>query len=280
MQALAQRIWSKASRFHIGDLAWGRDQYAKWPTQLWELDGAVLAWGCAQSPGSLDFMVHPNHRELADEVLDWFQGVATGDKLNVTVLDGESHLIKALDRHGYAESSDGPFDLFMDRNLDDLPEPRLPVGFVARHILGDADVTRRAEVHRAAWSATLMPSPTPSRMTPEIHRQVMATWPYRLELDWIIEAPNGQFAACCIAWLDEKNRVGELEPVGTHPDFRRLGLASAVCLSALQALKKHGAASAVVYPRGDDAYPVPRNVYGLLGFKPYSRTRTYTRSVR
>jgi ribosomal protein S18 acetylase RimI-like enzyme len=278
MQELAQRIWSKASRFHIGDLAWRRDQYHSRDTKLWELGGSVVAWGCAQLPGTLDFMVHPNHPELADEVLDWFQGLATGEKLTVTVLDGETHLIEALVRRGFRESPDGPFDLYMDRNLDDLPEPRLPAGFNARHIRGDDDLNRRAEVHRAAWSATLMPSPTPSRMTPEIHRQVMATWPYQPELDWVIEAPNGQFAACCIAWLDEKNRVGELEPVGTHPEFRRLGLASAVCLSALHALRRHGAASAVVYPRGDDAYPVPRKVYGMLGFQPYSRTRTYTRA--
>ena len=247
---------------------------------LWEADGSVVAWGWVLLPDALDFMVHPDHPQLAEQVLDWFGRVATGDPLSVTVLDAETGLIDALIRNGYAESVPGPFDLFMARDLDALPEPQLPAGFSARHIRGEADLISRAEVHRAAWNATLMPSPQPSRMTAERYRNVMASWPYRPELDWVIEAPDGRFAASCIAWLDEKNRVGELEPVGTHPDYRRLGLARAVCLYSLHALRTHGAKSAIVYPRGDDAYPVPAKVYRSLGFQPYARTLTYTRDVR
>ncbi len=282
MQALAQSIWSKRSRFHVGDLAWGRFQHQgrepEWPTTLWETDGSVLAWGWVQLPDALDFMVHPTRSQLADEVLDWFGRVATGDQLSVTVLDVETHLIDALIRNGYAESAGAPFDLYMERNLDGLPEPQLPAGFTARHVRGDADLARRAEVHRAAWSATLVPSPRPSRVTAASYRNVMVAWPYAPELDWIVEAPGGQFAACCIAWLDEANRVGELEPVGTHPEYRRLGLARAICLYGLHALRRHGAKNAVVYPRGDDAYPVPAKVYGSLGFRPYARTLNYSRS--
>ena len=281
MQSLAQLVWSKRSRWPVGDLAWGRFQHqageSEWPTTLWELDGSVVAWGWAQLPGALDFLVHPNYPQLADEVLEWFDGVATGMELSVTVLDVETHLIDALLRHGYAESAGGPFDLYMERSLDGLPEPKLPAGFKARHIRGEIDLARRAEVHRAAWSATLMPSPQPSRVTPESYRNVMAAWPYRLELDWVIESPDGEFAACCITWLDDQNEVGELEPVGTHPDYRRLGLARAVCLSGLHALRMHGAKTAIAYPRGDDAYPVPAKVYASLGFRPYARTRRYSR---
>jgi GNAT superfamily N-acetyltransferase len=279
MQALAQTIWSKASRFHVGDLAWGRDarRTHEWPTALWERDGSVVAWGWARLPGELDLMVHPQYPQLVDAVLEWFESVATAEDLSVTVLDAERHLVDALICRGYEAANDGPFDLYESRNLDDLPMPRLPNGFSARRVHGTVDLDARAEVHRAAWSATLMPNPPPSQMTPEACARVMATWPYSPELDWIIEAPDGRFASCCIAWLDEENQVGELEPVGTHPEFRRLGLASAVCLFALHALREKGARMAVVYPRGDDAYPVPRKIYGDLGFKPYGRTRTYTR---
>lgn len=281
MQALAQAVWSKRSRWHVGDLAWGRFQHQghepEWPTMLWEKNGLPVAWGWARLPGALDFMVHPNHPQLADQVLDWFGRVAAGDRLSVTVLDIEAHLVDALLRNGYVESAPGPFDLYMERDLDGLPESGLPPGFSARHIRGDADLISRAEVHRAAWSATLVPSPRPSQVTAESYRNVMAAWPYRPELDWIIEAPDTRFAASCIAWLDDRNHVGELEPVGTHPDYRRLGLAHAVCLCGLHALRRHGAKSAVVYPRGDNAYPVPAKVYGSLGFQPYARTRTYSR---
>ncbi|HYK64849.1 MAG TPA: GNAT family N-acetyltransferase, partial [Patescibacteria group bacterium] len=269
----------KASRFHIGDLAWGRFQHtgceAEWPTAIWEFEGSVVAWGWVRLPGDLELMVHPRHRQPADEVLDWFEGVADGRTLSVTVLEAETHLVDALRRRRYAASKDGPFDLYESRRLEDIPAAQLPSGFNARNMRNTCDVARRAEVHRAAWSATLMPNPAPSRVTAEAYWNVMAAWPYLPELDWVVEAPDGRFASCCIAWLDEKNCVGELEPVGTHPDFRRLGLARAVCLSALHALREKGARLVVVYPRGDDAYPVPRMIYGELGFKQYGRTRIY-----
>ena len=55
--------------------------------------------------------------------------------------------------------------------------------------------------------------------------ELQTVWPYRADLDCVVEAPDGSLVAYCLAWLDDANRVGELEPVGTHPDYRRRGLA-------------------------------------------------------
>jgi hypothetical protein len=46
------------------------------------------------------------------------------------------------------------------------------------------DPARRVAVHRAAWH--------PSRVTVDSYRNVMAAWPYRATLDWVIEAPDGR----------------------------------------------------------------------------------------
>ena len=54
-------------------------------------------------------------------------------------------------------------------------------------------------------------------------------YPYDSSLDWVIESPNGEFAACCLIWFDEVNKVGLLEPVGTDPRYWRTGLGSSVC---------------------------------------------------
>jgi ribosomal protein S18 acetylase RimI-like enzyme len=85
------------------------------------------------------------------------------------------------------------------------------------------------------------------------------------------------FAAYCLAWLDERNRVGELEPVGTDPRFARRGLAAAVCTFALARLREHGARTAVVYARGDAAYPAPKRLYESIGFRPFTRSVTFRR---
>lgn len=88
----------------------------------------------------------------------------------------------------------------------------------------------------------------------------------------MVEAPDGSFAAFCLIWLDEQNGVGELEPVGTDPRFRRLGLGTAVCSFALHRLREQGATAAIVYARGDPGYPVPKPLYESIGFRRHSRT--------
>ena len=149
-----------------------------------------------------------------------------------------------------------------------MPSPELPEGFTLRHV-EKTDVEARVRVHQAAFN--------PSGVSIESYRNVMNAWPYRADLDWVVQAPNGEFAAFALAWFDDVNWVGELEPVGTTPKYRGLGLARAVSLTALHALKDLGAESAVVYPRGDAAYPIPVRLYSRMGFVPRARTVTYSR---
>ncbi|MEV0198254.1 GNAT family N-acetyltransferase [Nonomuraea sp. NPDC050691] len=269
MQELCSRLWSPRSRWHVGDLAWGRFQHTgrehEWPTRLWRAGGRTLAWGWVQPPGSLDLAVDPARPELAGEVLEWFAGLVPGER-SVTVLETEEHLAAALRGAGYRPSDDGPFFTHLVRGLDGLPEPAPPPGFRLRAV-DEARVPGRVAVHRAAFH--------PSRVTEESYRAVRAAWPYRADLDWIAETPDGEAAAYCLVWLDEARRVAEIEPTGTLPGHRRRGLARAVCLAALRAAREAGAEHAVVYPRGDDAYPVPGRLYRSMGFGPVARTVTW-----
>ena len=105
----------------------------------------------------------------------------------------------------------------------------------------------------------------------------MNAWPYRPELDCVIEAPDGSFASFALAWLDDENRVGELEPVGTDPRHARRGLARAACVFALHRLGDAGAETALVVPRGDEAYPAPRRLYEAIGFRQVARSLEYRR---
>ncbi|MGW3999715.1 GNAT family N-acetyltransferase [Amycolatopsis sp. NPDC004772] len=276
MQDLAQRIWSKSSSVHVGDLAWQRFQHAgreaEWPTVLWEAGGEVVAWGWISLPGELALLVGPARPGLAPEVLAWFEDTASAAELAVTVLDAEKHVVAALERCGYALQESPVFQSYMSRLLVDLPEPVVPAGFTLRPVGAD-DLDRRVAVHRTVWH--------PSRVTGPSYRTVMAAWPYRAGLDWVAEAPDGRFAAQCLIWLDDRNAVGELEPVGTLPEFRRTGLARAVCLAALHAAHHAGAREAVVYPvinhpKSVGALPL----YRALGFRPYARTLTFTRTRR
>ena len=176
-----------------------------------------------------------------------------------------------LEERGYALAPpDESFFLHLARDLADVEEPTLPPGYRVRGLAGPQELDARVAVHRAAFD--------PSRLTTHTYRTVTAAWPYRPDLDRVVEAPDGSLAAFCLAWIDEANRVGELEPVGTHPDHRRLGLGRAVCLDACLRLREAGADLALVAARGDDAYPIPRRLYTAVGFREVARNVTYVRS--
>ena len=56
------------------------------------------------------------------------------------------------------------------------------------------------------------------------YQGVRQTAAYRGDLHILVEAPDGTMASSTIMWLDEANKTAEFEAVGTHPDYRRLGL--------------------------------------------------------
>ena len=87
----------------------------------------------------------------------------------------------------------------------------------------------------------------------------------------MVEAPDGSFAAYVLCWFDEKNGVGEFEPVGTHPDYRRRGLGAAVCRYGLRRLQEEGARSAIVYGGGRDEDKRSRALYESIGFRRHTR---------
>ena len=274
MQELQQELWRLEGprvHAHVGDLAWwatmrfGAER--EWKRRLWLEDGRCVAWAWLDRPGSLDHEVHRDHRggALHEEVLDWFESEAEADApLNAWAMDGDEATSQLLGRRGYEQPESLKSLVYYVRELDRPVEvPPLPVGFALRTVRGEPDVHERVEVHRAAWA--------PSRFTEESYRNVIRVWPYRADLDCVVEAPDGTFAAYVLCWYDDANRVGELEPVGTRPEHRRRRFGSAVCLFALRLLREAGAQAAIVYAGGRDADKPARSLYESIGFRRHTR---------
>jgi len=260
----------------VGDLDWWRftdeDSNAVQQAQLW-LDGddvVAIAW-----PGGtqVDLLTHPEHRALENEMLQWAeQGHVQGSDANEPFaawgLEHDHARTTVLQQRGYTRT-DKHF-VWRAQQLDDgLPAATLPSGFTIRHVAGEDDLEQRVEVHRAAFA--------PSRMTAAKHRAVMAAPTYRSDLDLIAVAPDGRFAAYCIVWLDEANRVGVFEPVGCHPDFQRRGLAKAVMMEGLRRLHALGATTACVLNWYDKV--APAKLYDQLGFRELDRNYQWQKQV-
>lgn len=263
---------------HVGDVTWGLYQHEPGlarpkRVQVFERDGAPVAFGILWLPQTLQCAAHPRHRddEVYDALLEWFAGAAGNEVdggLDVQLLESDAPLRAALARHGYAPYPEATVFEHRVRSLvEPVEESTLPDGYTLRHV-GPEDVERRVEVHRAAFH--------PSKVTVPGYRAMRELPPYRADLDLVLEAPDGSFAAYALVWLDEENGIGELEPVGTHPDHQRLGLGKAVCLEACRRLRELGADTAVVYSLA--GYHAGR-LYAAAGFEQLDRHIELRRST-
>ncbi|MGI9113287.1 MAG: GNAT family N-acetyltransferase [Gaiellaceae bacterium] len=263
----------------MGDVTWGLYQHEPelaWPkrTQIFERAGEPVAFGILWLPQTLQSAVHPEHRDdvVYDALLAWFANAA-GEELegglDVQILESDAAFAAALERHGYALLEGAGWMEHRVRSLAEPIEPRvLPEGYRLRSIAGELDLERRVNVHRAAFH--------PSKLTVPAYRFLRTLPPYREELDVVVEAPDGSFAAYALAWIDEENGVGELEPVGTHPDHQRRGLGKAVCLEACRRLQETGADTAIVY--SVHGYHAGK-LYDAAGFEALDRHLEYRRAI-
>ena len=292
MQGLAQRI--TATRLDLvngdasyGELAWnwGRghaEHNASWPRRLWFSGGELVAWGWAQLPrrvrltdgsvkdvtgASLVHQVHPEHADLIDDVITWFD--ATAGDLERSVLPGAADEF-ALERwaaHGYetdpgALGDQGSWTQLNERDLDEIEEPVLPKGYRFR-TADEAGPEAAVRAHVAAWA--------PTAYTVAGYEGVRRTPAYRGDLHVLVESPDGTMAASAILWLDEVNKTVEFEPVGTHPEHRRRGLGRALMLHGMHRARAAGARHATVACLGAPGHPRARGLYFGVGFRELSR---------
>ncbi|MEU8972081.1 GNAT family N-acetyltransferase [Streptomyces monashensis] len=292
MQSLAQRVTAVRpdlvnSDASYGELAWSwgkghaRDGES-WLRRLWFSGADPVAWGWARLPhrarrsdGSvadvtsacLVYQVHPDHSEMVDEVIDWYDAVAAGIERTVVPSDADEFALERWAAHGYgidpgSLGDTGSWTQLNERDLDVLEQPVLPDGFRFR-TADEAGPRAAVRAHLDVWA--------PSTYTAEAYEGVRRTPPYRGDLHVLVEAPDGTMAASTVMWLDEANRTAEFEPVGTHPDYRRLGLGRAMLLHGMHLAREAGAGHMTVACLGAPGYPAARGLYYGVGFRPLSR---------
>ncbi len=275
MQELVSAIFTIRSDLHTGDIAWQRFQHEndddEWPTYLVEYYGELVAWGWIDHFSNLLISAHPSHPEATCIVADKLSQDAPKGRMEVEIFESEGHMITNLLKCGFKEMEDGPFYLRMYNDLNDLQEVKLPEGFSARYIDANSDLKKRVNVHRESWH--------PSKVTYKSYGNVIRAPTYCPRLDWVIKGPDGDFASYCLIWFDNNSKIGLLEPVGTSPGFRGMGLSKAVCTMALMELKEMGGVGAIVNTYGGKDRPIPARLYRSLGFREIARTRTFFKEI-
>ena len=225
--------------------------------RLWE-DGTGRLLGVVHPEGGDDVWleIHPHFRHLEPEMFDWSEGHCRAALLDTFVYDYDRERAALLAGRGYRNL--GLDGYLRRRELDGpLPDGPLPPGYTVRSARAGVaeDRAHYAQVENRAFDVEFH--------TPETIAVRQRAPTYRPDLDLVVVAPDSTFAAFTIVWYDEANRYAVFEPVGTHPDHRRRGLASAVMAEGLRRLGALGATVAYV---GAGPGPAANRLYESLGF--------------
>lgn len=294
MQVLARDVMIRKAELvngdaSVGELAWvwGRD--LGWLAPYWrhrfrfDEAGDVAAWAWARLPFKLDlpngevqesksahltWLTRTNERDRFRDVLGWYDDVAPGIDKFVVVQNTDPTALEIAADHGYVldeawAGDDGYWVQFNTRDLAaDIPEPRLAEGF---RFVTAADVSSAAalKAHIDAWQKT--------RLDLAGMERIQSTAPYRHDMHVFVAASDGTLAATAVIWFDEESRTAEFEPVGTHIDYRRLGLATALQLHGMRVAKAAGATRMFVPCLGAPAHSAARNLYYSVGFRALSK---------
>jgi GNAT superfamily N-acetyltransferase len=157
--------------------------------------------------------------------------------LKASCRDDDTQRIALLERHGFFMKS--MRTLVLSRSLHEpIPNPHLSAGFIIRPVAGEQEAEPLAALHRAAFGTNYL--------TVEKRLAWMRTPEYDPQLDLVVIAPDGRHAAYCLCSISvEENahsgrQAGYTDPLTTHPDFQRRGLARALLLTGLHLLKTRG----------------------------------------
>ena len=255
LAALLGRTRAAGGIWHPGGIQWwlrelasGRDDFEAhvWPGE----DGGLAAFAMrdgtyivAETDGG------PPHMELIEWATDHLREAGASEIQTIAVEGDEIHA--ALTARGFTPSSSG-FELVIDTDSEPV-QARLPDDFSFAS-LQDVSDDAFIEGHRAAWSDT-----KPSQYGHDRHDAVKRSPQFRPDLVTIALSADGTVASYCIGWLDTPTRTLEIEPLGTHRDYRRLGLAHAVVREVTHRAWANGAEHVLVW--NEPARNLP--AYGL-----------------
>ncbi|MBN2549292.1 MAG: GNAT family N-acetyltransferase [Anaerolineales bacterium] len=242
--------WSYASRY-LEPL-----EYFTSHVHLWREESGQLA-GCLIHYYHLIFpQVSRQHRSLEDAMFVWAEQNWAGESKQIATFVFEHDLERQelLARRGYADRGRVEvvrlYDLGHDRTL-----PSLPAGFrfAARAELGEA-VEEYLALENAIWGRTSLDEAWFRGKSSAPH--------YSLDWDLAVLSPEGRQVGACLAWLDWQHHLGEIDPLGVHPDYRRLGLARALCLESFGRMRQAGMQVACIASEAAD--PLVDHLYASL----------------
>ncbi|MEM8862328.1 MAG: GNAT family N-acetyltransferase [Chloroflexota bacterium] len=270
VQKIVQSAANKNVNLHIGDLAWRFYRTLDFQPQkaihFWNnsIDDEMLAigWYSAAHHG-LDLLIDPDFLDLEKRVLAWgnqryrqFRAENRGyGQLKIQVFNWDQPRQQRLAQAGFRR--DMFYYVWFEQSLNAPQAHAEPLsGFEIRRLQPN-EAAERAELHNSAFFT--------DDVTQASYERLIQSPAYVNAIDLVSVAPDGRLAAFVLGWIDPVRKVGMLEPVGTHPEFRRLGLAKSLVKEMLNQMKLAGMQTAQVYTENPNIGA--KRLYGSAGFR-------------
>ncbi|TMF75327.1 MAG: GNAT family N-acetyltransferase [Chloroflexi bacterium] len=250
--------------FHPGGLQWWLRRLGRTGFEIAVRSEGDDVLGLALRDGC-DVIVQADSAHLADlvELLEWVESRAREThepEIFVSIAEDDDALRGVALSRKYQPSERYGYELVYELAAEPPSASLLPAGFEMISLtpaLTDAYV----ELHRAAWSRPNAPSTYDRRQ----HDLVTAMPDFRYDLVPIVATSLGTLGAYCMSWWDPRSSAVEIEPLGTHPDFRRKGLATAIVHEVLRRSWALGAKYVLVW--GTSGNPEAKALYLSAGLR-------------
>jgi len=199
---------------------------------LWRNEDGELIGFCNLYHEMTCLQVHPEYRFVESAMLDWAEGHWAGEeaRIETRAYQYDAERKELLLQRGYEDLGSGANVHAYDVSKL-YPALDLPPGFRIESLAENGDYDGHIATERATFNSDYLDrnwfdgkSSAPS---------------YSFDWDLCVVSPEGQHVAFALVWIDDQNKVAQIDPVGTHPDYRRRGFAKTLlseCFRRLHAV--------------------------------------------
>lgn len=221
----------------------------------------IIALTTRDSPKDYFLQVNPTYRNIERDMIEWieqhFREKDSNDveKVKINILEGNEERERLLAELGY--KNDAIYGYYRIRTGDTpIPSFNCPEDFKIR-TLKRSDYEQLALLIRRVFGHGEF-------FTAEVLEWIAGCSFYNGELDLVIVDPEGIIASFCTFRMDPHSRIISLEPMGTNPDFRGLGLGKALMIEGIKRSMKYD--PPFFYIDGAANTPAANRLYDVTGF--------------
>jgi predicted N-acetyltransferase YhbS len=238
---------------------------------VWEIDNHVsdppsrdiIALTTRDSPKDFFLQVDPKYKFIEREMIGWIEDhhkksipvSKTEIEVKINILEGNVEREGLLTNLGYKNKQIYGYYRIRQGNAP-IPEYFCPETFKIR-TLRRSDYEQLALLIRKVFGHG-------ESFTAEVLEWLANCSFYKEELDLVMVTPEDIIASFCTFRMDPESRIISLEPMGTNPDHRGLGLGKAILTEGIKRSMKYS--PPFFYIDGAADNPAANRLYDLTGF--------------